>query len=210
MKKNNFILCAAILSFALYSCGGSGDKPAETTSGGVDSTQKKTKTPIASVVSNAIIQNGVDSGLATYRYLKSHDSASYDFGVEQLNVLGFQGLKENEAASSVKIFQLNTEEYPNSAGAFYGLGSAQIANGDRSAALAALKRSVSLDSSNQRAKTLLDRLVAMKDGPPVYICKACGCKNDGKTFAAGGKCTACKMELVHKPLFELSDQTNAQ
>jgi predicted Zn-ribbon and HTH transcriptional regulator len=190
----------------LYSCGGNGDKPAETSSSGVDSSQTKGRTPIASVVSNVIVKNGLDSGLAVYRYLKLHDSTEYDFGVEQLNVLGFQGLKEHEAASSIRIFQLNTEQYPNSAGAFYGLGSAYIANGERAAAAAALKRSVTLDSSNQRAKTLLDRVTAMKDAPGTYICRACGCKNDGKTFAVAGKCDACQMELIHKPLFELPDQ----
>lgn len=32
-----------------------------------------------------------------------------------------------------------------------------------------------------------------------YICPPCGCREDGKTFAEPGTCTACGMTLIEKP-----------
>lgn len=165
------------------------------------------KIPISAAISDIMVKNGLDSGIKAYYYLHEHEPQKYDFSVGQLNILGYQAIKEWESNAAIQIFLLNIHFFPNSSSAYYGLASAYISNRDRSNAIASLKKVVSIDSSNSDASALLDRLNKLPAISSVeFVCPPCNCKGDSLTFYKSGVCPYCKMVLVNKPLFTLAIQ----
>jgi D-alanyl-D-alanine carboxypeptidase len=100
-------------------------------------------------------RNGADASIALYRTLREKEAAAYDFGVPQLNSLGYQIMRTGDVAGAVKIFALNAEAYPQEWNVFDSLGEAQLKAGDKKAAAESYRRSVELNPGNENGKQVL-------------------------------------------------------
>jgi hypothetical protein len=100
-------------------------------------------------------RNGVDALMALYRTLREKEATAYDFGVPQLNSLGYQIMRSGDVAGAVKIFRLNTETYPQEWNVFDSLGEAQLKAGDKTAAIESYRKSVELNPGNENGKQVL-------------------------------------------------------
>jgi tetratricopeptide (TPR) repeat protein len=102
---------------------------------------------------------GTDSAVVLYRHLRgTADSSLYNFNESELNTLGYYLLRHNRVPDAIKIFGLNTEEYPKSANTFDSLGEAYMISGDKSSAAENYKISLKLDPGNYNAANVLKKL----------------------------------------------------
>lgn len=103
-------------------------------------------------------RNGADATVVLYRTLREKEAAAYDFGVPQLNSLGYQVIRSGDVAGAVKIFRLNAEVYPQEWNVFDSLGEAQLKAGDKVAAIESYRKSVELNPGNENGKQVLREL----------------------------------------------------
>ena len=102
---------------------------------------------------------GIDSAVVLYRHLrKTADSSLYNFNESELNTLGYYLLRHNRVPDAIKIFGLNTEEYPESANTFDSLGEAYMISGDKLSAAENYRISLKLDPGNYNAANVLKKL----------------------------------------------------
>jgi len=103
-------------------------------------------------------RGGADTAVALYRTLREKEEASYDFGVSQLNSLGYQIIRMGDVPGAVKIFQLNADANPQEWNVFDSLGEAQLKAGDTKAAIESYRKSVELNPANENGKQVLKEL----------------------------------------------------
>jgi CubicO group peptidase (beta-lactamase class C family) len=113
---------------------------------------------IARTIYPIILRQGADSATARYHLLKRQAPGRYDFSEPDMNLLGYHLLKRGRAADAVKVFALNTENYPESSNAYDSLGEALLAAGDTTRAITNYRRSLDLDAGNQNAARILQQL----------------------------------------------------
>jgi predicted Zn-dependent protease len=77
---------------------------------------------------------------------------------DTINRLGYAFLQEEDPASAVVLFKLNTKAYPDSANAWDSLGEGYEATNDIQDARMAYARSVELNPGNEHAKGALVKL----------------------------------------------------
>ncbi len=90
-----------------------------------------------------------------YDSLKANKGAGYDFSESELNSLGYKLLSDGDKGSAIRIFELNTAQYPSSSNAFDSLGEAYQTAGKKDLAIKAYKRAVELDRNNLHARNML-------------------------------------------------------
>jgi tetratricopeptide (TPR) repeat protein len=102
---------------------------------------------------------GLQAALDDYAQLKQkfYGRGSYDFGEQSLNILGYQVL-EKDPAGAIKVFQLNVENFPESANVYDSLAEAYLKDGDSAKAEENYKKSLALDPKNDNAKQALEKL----------------------------------------------------
>jgi tetratricopeptide (TPR) repeat protein len=122
-----------------------------------------TKQGVGHELLHTLAGQGVEAAIAQYRRLKSTQPADYDFGEEQLNLLGYSLIQKKKFTDAIKILQLNVEAYPHSANVYDSLGEAYLDNGENELAAKNYRRSLELNPANSNAMQLLKRLPA---GPP--------------------------------------------
>jgi CubicO group peptidase (beta-lactamase class C family) len=113
---------------------------------------------VAAKIGDVIKSRGVETAVAEYHRLKSAQSDSYNFSESELNALGYQllGQKQNQAA--VRIFELNTTEFPTSSNAYDSLGDAFRQIQEKQRAIWAYTKAVELDPLNLNARRMLQSL----------------------------------------------------
>lgn len=98
----------------------------------------------------------IDKGIELYKKLKKNNSDGYNFSNEsELNMLGYQLLKDGKVTSAVKIFSLNVASFPNSANAYDSRGEAYFNKKEYSLSKKDYLKVLELDRSNQNAKEML-------------------------------------------------------
>jgi tetratricopeptide (TPR) repeat protein len=102
-------------------------------------------------------EEGIDATIAAYRQLRErfYGRGALDFGEGTLNSFAYVLLGESRAEDAVEIFQLNVEQYPESANAWDSLGEGYLAAGDRARAEEAYAKSLELDPENENAREKL-------------------------------------------------------
>jgi serine-type D-Ala-D-Ala carboxypeptidase/endopeptidase len=105
-----------------------------------------------------IPDKGVDAAIALYQQLRSTEATTYGFGEAELNGLGYAVLDRGDAAGAIRIFELNTQQYPKSSNAFDSLGEAFSKAGRREDAVKAYSRAIELDPGNVNARSMLEKL----------------------------------------------------
>jgi predicted Zn-dependent protease len=90
--------------------------------------------------------------------LKAAQPATYDFGEEQLNYLGYDLLGKKRTKEAIQILKLNVEAYPQSSNVYDSLGEAYFNDGDKAQSIANYEKSLLLDPKNGGAIEKLKQL----------------------------------------------------
>ncbi len=106
-----------------------------------------------------IAEEGVDAAVREYRELRQEEYGgwSYDFGAWAVYDLAAEYQDENPEIS-VELIKLNTEFFSESAGAWIALGQAELASGNRDAAIRAFRQGLEVSPDNERILRLLQEL----------------------------------------------------
>jgi len=102
---------------------------------------------------------GLDRMLAKYDELKNSGNAKNRPQEHVLNGIGYDYLRAGKVEDSVRIFQKNVEEYPESSNVYDSLGEAYAAAGKKELAIENYEKSIKLDPKNQNG---VDRLKKLK------------------------------------------------
>lgn len=116
------------------------------------------KPPIGPKLKDIIQNEGIEAGVKAYRELKEKESGKYDFGEEQLNMLGYFFLQEEEIEKALAIFKLNVEAFPNAFNVYDSYGEALVKNNEKEKAIANYKKSVALNPGNTNGIDMLKKL----------------------------------------------------
>jgi CubicO group peptidase (beta-lactamase class C family) len=116
------------------------------------------KQSIAEFLLSIIKRRGVEDALREYHALKNARSEAYNFGVNELNSLGYLLIRTRKISDAIAIFKLNTGAYPQSSNAFDSLGEAYMIGGDKERAILNYQRAVELNPQNSNAVEKLKRL----------------------------------------------------
>ena len=115
--------------------------------------------PVGVYLYDIILFQGVEKAIETYRRISTSPARSgFIFEEGQLNSLGYQMIREDKLQEALRLFELNVEEYPESANAYDSLGEAYMENGQIELAIANYKRSLELNPENENAREMLKRL----------------------------------------------------
>lgn len=103
---------------------------------------------------------GIDATVTAYRELRErfYGRGAFDFGENVLNMFGYSLLEAGRPADAVAIFQLNAEQYPESANAWDSLGEGYLAAGDETQAIESYEKSLELDPENENARQKLTEI----------------------------------------------------
>ncbi|HXL22139.1 MAG TPA: c-type cytochrome [Candidatus Dormibacteraeota bacterium] len=109
-------------------------------------------------------KNGIKPTLDYYADLKKkyYTRGAYDFGEGSLNEFGYNVL-EKDAAGALLVFQLNAEQFPQSANAWDSLAEAYLKAGDPKKAAENYEKSLALDPKNENAKEQLKKIKESKE-----------------------------------------------
>jgi CubicO group peptidase (beta-lactamase class C family) len=116
------------------------------------------KLPMAAKMYDAIMKQGIEAALQMYNSLKASNGASYEFSESEFNALGYKLLDGGDKGTAIRIFELNTAQYPSSSNAFDSLAEAYQKAGKKDLAIKACKRAVELDKNNLHARNMLRKL----------------------------------------------------
>lgn len=115
--------------------------------------------PIGVYLYDIILFQNVDKAIETYRRIgMSSLRNSFVFGEDQLNSLGYQMIKESKLEEAIKLFELNVEEYPESANAYDSRGEGYMNYGQIDLAIQSYEKSLELNPNNNNAREMLRQL----------------------------------------------------
>jgi len=115
---------------------------------------------IAETLSKTIAASGVDAAEKQYHDLKANHFANYNFDAGELNGLGYRLIRGKKFAEAIRIFQLNTEAYPQSSNAYDSLAEGYMDSGDKALAIANYQKAIQLNPKNGNSISMLKKLSA--------------------------------------------------
>lgn len=116
------------------------------------------KTPLYPLLEEIVLNEGVDKAIKKYHELKNQDTGEYNFKESQLNTLGYRLMRVQMMPEAVKIFLLNTEQFPESSNAFDSLAEAYMHSENLEEAIKYYERSLELNPENTNAELMLKKL----------------------------------------------------
>jgi CubicO group peptidase (beta-lactamase class C family) len=116
------------------------------------------KRSIAETLMDTYATKGTDAAIAQYRDIKATKAAEYDMSELELTVLASRLLAANKPTDAIQFLKLNTEAFPQSAGAQVTLGTIYLRNGDKQSALTAAKKALEIDPKSAGALGLMQRI----------------------------------------------------
>ncbi|MEJ2613943.1 MAG: c-type cytochrome [Ignavibacteriaceae bacterium] len=110
---------------------------------------KEPKT-LAQELNGVIKRKGIVDAISTYHnlYKQYYGGFAYNFEDNSLAELTHMLIEEKNYDAAIKISNLNIEQYPNSGLAYYSLGEAYEASGDKAKATENVKKAVELSPKN--------------------------------------------------------------
>jgi CubicO group peptidase (beta-lactamase class C family) len=102
--------------------------------------------------------DGIDSAIRFYKINKATAHSEYDFGEQELNLLGYKLWSMKNIDEAVEIFKLNIVAYPSSSNAYESLGEAYLDKGDKNQAEVNFTESLKLDPANQDAIRMMKKI----------------------------------------------------
>ena len=117
------------------------------------------KLSITMKIAGAIQARGVEAGIEEYERLKATQPETFNFSDEsELNSLGYQLLGQGKKQAALRIFELNTREFPASSNAYDSLGEAYAKIGEKDRAIQAYTKALELDPNNLNSQKMLRSL----------------------------------------------------
>ncbi|MCH8272222.1 MAG: c-type cytochrome [Candidatus Marinimicrobia bacterium] len=103
--------------------------------------------------------DGIDASIAQYSELKEkyYGTGAYQFKESLLNNFGYAILSENPEGA-LKVFKLNTKEYPKSGNTWDSLAETYMGKGDMKNAKKYYKKSLKFNPDNQHARDMLKKI----------------------------------------------------
>jgi CubicO group peptidase (beta-lactamase class C family) len=120
---------------------------------------------IRAVLYGTYRSKGVKKAVERYRELYQNAQDKYDFGVLQLNSMGYELLRNGDTKGAVEIFRLNVEQFPTDANEYDSLGEAYLKQGDKALGIENYKKSLDLNPQNDNARDVLKKLEVPSDKP---------------------------------------------
>lgn len=106
-----------------------------------------------------IFFDSIDKAIETYKKIEdSPFKKNFIFNEDELNSLGYQMIKENKLGNAIKLFKLNTEEYPKSANTYDSLGEAYFLNGDYDLSLKCYEKALELDPELENVTKMIEEI----------------------------------------------------
>jgi len=115
---------------------------------------------ISEPLTHTIMESGIEAAIEQFHTLKKEQPDSYDFGENQLNLLGYQLLWREMSEAAIEVHKLNTQVYPDSANPYDSLGEAYMANGDKELAIQSYEKALELNPDTPSAIEALKELRA--------------------------------------------------
>jgi cyclase len=123
-----------------------------------ESLSGQVKKSIAEPLTYTIVEKGLQAAIEQYQELKNHQPDAYNFGENELNVLGYQLLWREMYEAAIQVFELNIEAYPQSANPYDSLGEAYVASGNEELAIENYEKALAVDPNYPSAIEALERL----------------------------------------------------
>ena len=120
------------------------------------------KVSICSPFTETLVRDGVAAAIKRYHDLKVAQPPQYDFGENELNLLGYILMNRNRLDDAIQVLKLNTEIYPSSFNVFDSYGEVLVAVGDTLNAIKNYKKSLKLNPKNTNAVAVLKQLGTKK------------------------------------------------
>lgn len=120
--------------------------------------RSREKPSIGEVLEEVVESDGTVAAVRRYHELKSTSPDGYEFGVSELNKLGYRLLQRERVDDAVEIFRLNLSAHPDSGGALDSLAGAYAKAGNRRAAIENARRSLQIEPGEPATLALLQWL----------------------------------------------------
>jgi CubicO group peptidase (beta-lactamase class C family) len=111
----------------------------------------------AKILFRSILARG-DAAINQYRETRKKPSDSSGLNEVQVNRLGFWLLGKKRLNEAIEIFEMNVEDFPNSANAYDSLGEAYMESGNKELAIKNYQKSLELNPNNANAVGVLKKL----------------------------------------------------
>lgn len=122
-----------------------------------DSPYKVPPKALSKMLLSFIDKSGIDAAIKSYYQVKNDSFEDYDFHESTLNSFGYQLLQAGMVEEAVKIFELNTLEYPKSSNVYDSFGEGLMKAGQKAAALKNYRKSLKLNPNNHNAAEIIKR-----------------------------------------------------
>ena len=123
-----------------------------------ESLSGQVKRSISDPLTRTIREKGIEAGLIQYQELKDEHPDQFNFGENELNLLGYQLLWRDMNGAAIEILLLNTRVYPESANPYDSLGEAYAAIGDKEKAIESYQKALNIDPDLPSSKEALEKL----------------------------------------------------
>jgi len=115
-------------------------------------------TSICEPMTQILAAGNVQDAVREYHNLKITKPDIYDFGENNLNILGYQLLARNRLDDALAIFKLNCGEFPNSGNVYDSYGESLLLKGDTAQSIQNYEKSLKLDPTNKNAVEVLKKI----------------------------------------------------
>ena len=122
--------------------------------------EKYLKTSVTRLIKETINSSGIQDAVNKFHEVSSN-TKDYLISEEEMNMLGYEFLKEEKFDEAIAVFIMNTEAFPSSFNTYDSLGEAYAAKGEKEAAIKNYEKSVQLNPDNTNGIEMLKKL---KDG----------------------------------------------
>jgi cyclase len=116
------------------------------------------KQPISKPLTYTIVEKGIQAAIEQYQELKDSQPDGYDFGENNLNMLGYQLLWREMYDAAIQVFKLSIQVYPESANPYDSLGEAYMTIGDNELAIKYYEKALAVNPETPSAIDALERL----------------------------------------------------
>ena len=114
------------------------------------------KAPISASVKHALETGGNDLAASTYADLKTNHPDAYNFDEEQLNLLGYYFMNNNQPEKAEFVLKMNMEEFPASWNVYDSYGEALLMLGREKEAIGHYTTSVKMNPGNEGGVQILE------------------------------------------------------
>lgn len=120
------------------------------------------KRSIVDTLFATMVRHGIDAAIQQYRTMKASQDDTFDFGENELNMLGYQSLGSERRKEAIAVFVLNVQMFPEAFNPYDSLGEAYMIDGQKELAIKSYAKSLELNPKNTGAIVMLKRISEMK------------------------------------------------